>query len=180
LSDPYPSHPIADFTNSNPNWDAVQALLKTFFPQYFDPASPSYVPPEVLAQLDMLAVESRPWCLSNEMQNVAEAWFLAYLISLRQETSSGEGITQVAGPIIAEKEGDISVTYADMTKATQGTPMSKRPPSDPYDAWSLLWGRCGRAAITTRYGDPVKRQMTASAYTAGVIPAAIGIWQNVG
>ena len=34
--------------------------------------------------------------------------------------------------------------------------MSKRPASDPWDAWNRMWSRCARGAIITRYGDPVK------------------------
>lgn len=177
MSDPAPTNPIAYPNNSNPNWDVVEQLLRTFFPQYFDPNSPHYVPPEVMSQLNMLAMESRPWCLSNAQQNLSEAWFTAYLVSLRTDTSSGTQPTNVAGPIISEKEGDISVTYADMTKSGgTKTSASSRPPSDPYDAWAKLWARCGVGSITTRYGDPVKRQMSASTYTANVIPAAIGVW----
>jgi len=177
LSDPIPTHPIAYPNNSNPNWDAVDALLRLFFPQIYDPDSPSYVPPEILSQLNILAMESRPWCLSNAEQNLAEAWFTAYLISLRQDTVSGTKPTVVAGPVISEREGDIAVTYADTTKTGATNTQSKRPPSDPYDAWSKLWARCGRGAITTRYGDPVKR-ISASAFAANIIPTAIGVWRG--
>lgn len=166
--------------STNPNWDAVQALLTVFFPQYFDPESPNYVPPEILAQLNALAVTSRPWCLSNAEQNLAEAWFTAYLISLRQDTSSGTRPVDVAGPIVSEKEGDISVTYADLSKSGgTKTSASTRPPSDPYDAWAKLWARCGIGSITTRYGDPVRR-MSAQTVTAIATPLAVGVWHNAG
>jgi hypothetical protein len=179
LSDPIPTHPIAYPNNSNPNWDTVDALLRLFFPQYYDPASPSYVPPEILSQLNSLAMQSRPWCLSNAEQNLAEAWFTAYLVSLRQDTSSGTQPTNVAGPIVSEREGDIAVTYADLSKSGgTKTSASTRPPSDPYDAWAKLWARCGVGSITTRYGDPVKKRMSASAFTASVVPMAVGVLQK--
>lgn len=152
--------------------------MQLFFPQYFDPKSPHYVTPDTLTQLNLLAMTSRPWCLSNAEQNLAEAWFTAYLVSLRGDTTSGIQPSNVAGPIISEREGDIAVTYADLSKSGGTKSLSSnRPPSDPYDAWTKLWARCGVGSITTRYGDPVRR-MSASAYTASVLPTAIGIWQH--
>jgi len=153
-------------------------LVEAFFPQFFDEDSVHYVPQDILDQLNLLAVTSRPWCLSNAEQNLAEAWFTAYLVSLRSDTSSGTQPTSVAGPIVSEREGDVAVTYADLSKSGGSkSSASSRPPSDPYDAWSKLWARCGVGSITTRYGDPV-RKMSASSYTATVLPQAIGVWRQ--
>lgn len=168
-------------TTENPNWTEVSALLEIFYPQYFDTDSPYYVDPAILTQLNALAVETRPWCLSNAEQNLAEAWFTAYLISLRQETSSSQSGTKPAGPVLSEKEGDISVTYADLTKGGDTSTLSKRPPSDPYDGWAALWARCGRAAIITRFGDPVRQSQSMRSATTvknAITPTAIGVWQT--
>jgi hypothetical protein len=127
----------------------------TFFPQYFDTESPDYVPPEMMDALLALSDEARPWCLSESRQNFAQAMFLAYLISVQKETSSGQEITVKAGPVTQEKEGDISVTYAASPSTGTGQ-MSKRPSSDPWDAWNRLWTACSRGAITTRFGDPCR------------------------
>jgi hypothetical protein len=146
----------------NPNWDAIQVLLQLFFPQFSDPDDPSYIDPIILAGLDLVAMNARPWCLSEQAQNLAEMWYLAYLVSLRKDTSSGTETVAVAGPIVSEKEGDISVTYADLSSSGKtNTGASTKPPSDPYDQWKLLWDRCGVGSITTRYGDPVKKSMSA-------------------
>jgi|SRR5580765_2279368 len=132
----------------------VEALLKLFYPQYFDPASPHYVDPDILAALSAMAYGFRPLCLSDAEQDLAQALYTAYLINLRSDTSTGQKSTAVAGPITSEKEGDISVTYA--TTQSGVTNMSKRPPSDPWDAWNRLWMRCARGVIITRFGDPCR------------------------
>lgn len=137
-----------------PHYDSVVAILQLFFPQFFDPNSPGYVPPDILNQLIALAEEARPWCLSEDRQNFAQALYTAYLVSVRNETSSGESSVPVAGPITMEKEGDIQVQYATTPSGT--TSVSKRPASDPWDAWNRLWSRCGRGTIITRFGDPMK------------------------
>jgi len=142
-------------------WDNVLNLVKVFFPQYFDPNSPNYVPPEMLDALQPIADEARPWCLSEERQNFAEAMFLAYLISVQKETSSGQGFVPYAGPITSEKEGDIAVTYATITNNEKSN-MSQRPSSDPWDAWNRLWSLCQKGAITSRFGDPCRPSLTAT------------------
>jgi hypothetical protein len=136
-----------------PYYDDVLALLQLFYPQYFDPDSPDYIDTDILDQLFLLSVEARPWCLGIPQQNLAQAMFMAYLISLRSSTSSGQAPVAVAGPIVSEKEGDISVTYADLSQSS-GSDSSNKPPGDPWDQWNRLYKICGRGAILTRYGDP--------------------------
>jgi hypothetical protein len=148
-------------TGLPPHYDNVVAILQLFFPQYFDPDSPLFVPPDTLTQLIWIAEEARPWCLSDERQDFAQAMYTSYLVTVRNETSSGASSVPVAGPITSEKEGDIAITYA--TSQSGATNMSKRPASDPWDAWNRMWERCGRGAIMTRYGDPMKNGLAVSA-----------------
>ncbi len=138
---------------TSPNYDDVVKILQVFFPQYFDEDSPDFVAPDTLIQLIYIAEEARPWCLSDDRQDFAQAMYTAYLVNVRNETSTGASTTPVSGPIIMEKEGDIQVQYA---QSATGMSTSKRPASDPWDAWNRLWSRCARGAIMTRYGDPVK------------------------
>lgn len=135
----------------------VESLLRLFYPQYFDQDSPSYIEPDTMALLANLAVDSRPWCLSDSEQDLAQALFTAYLITMQRETSGGRTSNVYAGPITSEKEGDIAVTYA-MSPSGSATTMSKRPPSDPWDSWNRLFMRCGQGAILTRFGDPCQQQ----------------------
>lgn len=132
--------------------DGVEALLRLFYPQYFDPSSPSYIDPDTMAALAYIASESRPWCLSDKEQDLAQAFFTAYLITLQKESSSGRQTNVYAGPITSEKEGDIAITYATSQSGT--TNMSKRPANDPWDAWNRLYQRCGIGSILTRFGSP--------------------------
>lgn len=165
-------------SETNPNWDEVLQFLQLFYPQYFDPESPQYVDPEILALLDTIAQEARPPCLSNKAQNYSEALYLAYLISLRSETSSGAPTTtEVSGPITSEREGDIAVTYADLTKSSTGSlPARGRPPTDPWDAWNRMWSRCMKGAILTRYGDPIRTSQQA---TMVLSSRAIAVWGGI-
>lgn len=133
-------------------WTDVKAILQLFFPQYFDPDSPSYIDPALLDQLLAISDEFRPWCLPTSKQNFAQAMYVAYLISVQQETSSGKPIAVFAGPITSEKEGDITINYGASTGAT--AQQSQRPASDPWDAWNKLWQICAKGAITTRFGRP--------------------------
>lgn len=161
-----------------PHYDEVIAFLQLFFPQFFDPDSPQYVDPEILTQLIWVAEDARPWCLPERMQNYSQALYTAYLVSLRNETSSGTVNTPVAGPITMEKEGDIQVSYG-VDKSGQSTSnKSTRPPSDPWDLWNKLWSRCGYGAITTRYGDPARR-MTAQQVTDQLNPLARNVWHPI-
>ena len=137
-----------------PYWDNVKAILQAFFPQYFDPGDPAYVDHDMLDILLAISDDARPWCLPENRANLAQAFFTAYLISVQKETSSGQEISVVAGPITSEKEGDISITYAESSSNTATSSVSKRPSSDPWDAWNRLWQVCAKGAITTRFGDP--------------------------
>ena len=151
-------------------WDEVTALLQLFFPQYFDPDSPDYVPPEMLQALLALSETARPWCLPIDRANLAQAFFVAYLISVQKETSSGQQVVTTAGPITSEKEGDIAVTYATVTSGGSGSnSQSKRPSSDPWDAWNRLWTICTRGAITTRFGDPCLSQSSTKITDSNVL-----------
>jgi len=132
-------------------WENVKAILQVFYPQYFDPDSPSYIDPALLDQLLAISEEFRPWCLPEDRANFAQAMYVAYLISVQQETSTGRPVSVYAGPITSEKEGDITVNFAAATNTTQ---QSQRPSSDPWDAWNRLYQICARGAITTRFGRP--------------------------
>lgn len=156
-------------------WPAVETLLNLFFPQFYDTESPQYVPPEIMQQFAVLSEGARPWCIPVEQQNFAQANFIAYLVSLRGETSSGQGTVPVAGPVISEREGDVAVTYANLTASSSMDTMSKRPPSDPWDIWNRFWMRCARGTITTRFGDPCK---SGGMFTLEVIPIALNVWRR--
>jgi hypothetical protein len=146
-----------------------------FYPQFFDPNSPQYVDSNILIQLATLAEETRPWCLPSGQQDLAQAAFTAYLVSLRNETSSGTTQVPTIGPIQSEKEGDISVTYAASTSANVST-MSKRPPSDAWDTWNRLYMRCAAGAIVTRFGDPCKSGIALTNY---INPLALNVWYPI-
>lgn len=150
----------------------IQAFLMLFYPQYFVEGGPHYVDPVVMQTLNIIAAEARPWCLSEGEQDLAQAFYLAYLISVRQETSSGQKFATSSGPVVMEKEGDIQVQYADLTKTPSGA-TSGRPPSDAWDAWNRLYMRCGQAAILTRFGDPCR--VTSKSLTRTLVTRALSL-----
>lgn len=138
------------------NWEAIKLKLQVFFPQYFNSEDPSYVDPAVLDELLLISNEARPWCLPTDRANLAQAMYVAYLISVRNETTTGQSIAVRSGPITSEREGDLAVTYAAPNTGSSAG-MSKRPSSDPWDAWYRLYSLCSRGSITTRFGDPCPR-----------------------
>lgn len=168
-----PTH-LPSPTDLPPHYDNVVAVLQIFFPQFFDPESPQYIEPDILTQLIWISEEARPWCLPEKQQDFAQAMYTAYLVTLREETSSGGSTMPYAGPITSEKEGDIQVNYAMSATGTEN--VSKRPASDPWDAWNRMWSRCARGAIITRYGDPVK---SGSALTVILAQRAVNVWYPI-
>lgn len=156
-----------------PHWTNVEKFLKLFYPQFFDPNSPEYVDPTILLQLATLAEEARPWCLPPGQQDLAQAAFTAYLVSLRNETTTGE-MQRPQAPVQSEKEGDIQVTYAVVTTYTRG--MSERPPSDAWDTWNRLYMRCAVGAMITRFGDPCR---SAIGLTNAIQPLALNVWHPI-
>jgi hypothetical protein len=162
--------------NTSDNWADVQSILQLFFPQFFDSQSSQYVDPVIMAQLVTISEDARPWCLPESQQDIAQAYFIAYLVSLRKETSSGVMVPQVAGPIVSEREGDIQVAYANLNQKGSQSTQSRRPPSDPWDVWNRYWMRCAAGAITTRFGDPCRN---GSAFTLTVLPAAWNVWYPI-
>ena len=126
---------------------SVEIYLRLFFPMLFEENGSEYVDPEVLAKLIDIAVDARPPCLRSKQQDLAQALFVAYLVSVRND--SWQGGTARRGAVSSEREGDIAISYA---KPDGGD--SKAPPSSPWDQWYRLWQRCTRGVIVTRYGDP--------------------------
>jgi len=157
--------------------DQIRILLEFFSPDLFDPESDSYVPPEIIDKLLQLSESARPTCLPDDQQDLAQAFYLLYLISLRNDLAAGR-VSVTTGPVLSEREGDIAVSYADLTKlgAMAG---AIKPSSDPWYQWELLWRRCGRGAITSRFGDPVNRRMTAMQLNIQILPMAYGVWRTV-
>lgn len=164
-------------SDTSNHWEDVKPFLELFFPQFFDTENPQYVDPDIFAQLSLIAEDARPWCIPEAQQNLAQAYFTAYLVSLRNETQTGTFTPPAAGPVVSEKEGDITVMYANMSmKGGTTETMSKRPPSDPWDVWNRFWMRCSAGAILTRYGDPCRNGV---AFTAGIYPRAMDVWYPV-
>jgi hypothetical protein len=141
--------------------------LQLFFPQYFDPDDPAYMDPVLVDAILDIAEDARPPCLSEKQQNLAQAYFAAYLIDVRQQTSSGQTAVTVAGPITSEREGDIAVTYADLSSSNQTNSRTQAPPATAWDQWNRMWIRCTRGTITTRFGDPCQQAQPSSTPTRG-------------
>ena len=163
--------------STSEHWDDVQPILELFFPQFFDPESPQYVDPAIMEKLALIADDARPWCIPEAQQDIAQAYFIAYLVTLRNETSTGVSKPQVAGPIVSEREGDIAVVYANLSSQKSDTAtQSKRPPSDPWDVWNRYWMRCAAGAIMTRFGDPCR---DGTQFTINIIPLAMRVWYPI-
>ncbi len=156
-----PAHPIVLPPPPPPYGDAgvVGAIgwLRLLYPGFFDPSSPNYIDPQsTIIVMLAIAEEFRPPCLSEKMQNIAQAYYAAYLLQdwLNNSAPGGGNTVTNSGIVLSEKEGDISVTYADPNASSNGG--STMPPKGPYEKWSKLNDMCKRGAITTKYGDPVR------------------------
>ena len=127
--------------------------LRLFFPGYFDPNSPNYIDPQSVILGMLIASEPmRPPCLSEKMQNIAQAYYTAFLLQdwLKNSDSGGSGTTN-SGIVTQESEGDISVSYAEPAGYTDA---ESGPPNSAWDKWNKLWQLCAKGAILTKYGDP--------------------------
>lgn len=91
-----------------------------------------------------VAVAYRPSCLSDERQNIAQAHYAAHLLQVRAEQMAAGTGPGLAGPVIEESEGDVSVRY--------GAAAADAGPSAPYASWKALSDICRRGAIVTRFG----------------------------
>lgn len=130
--------------------------LMVFYPKYF---SPDPIDPDTVDVMIDIAAEMRPKCLSPKLQLIAQAHYAAYLLEehLKQVSpeEGGTGEATNSGIILSEKEGDLTVTYADPRTSTSiGTSVSDTQPSTAWGKWKKMWDVCAIGAITTRFGRP--------------------------
>lgn len=140
------------------------------YPYLLDGADTRYVPPDVLQWAIDSAETMKPTCLSENMQNLAQAHYAAYLLDLRRTQSSLYSSTTTfnSGIVLEQSQGDTRIRYADPRTTGTGSSTSTTGNS-PYAAWKLLWDRCvisgggtdpdgnpivPRGGIITRYGWP--------------------------
>lgn len=85
-------------------------------------------------------------CLGEERYNLALALLAAHLITLQNNAASSGGAV-VSGPVISEKEGDLSRTYASNDSSASGSLIDSTPYGSQYVA---LTAACVGAPILTR------------------------------
>lgn len=102
---------------------------------------------DVTAWALAVAADYRPRCLSEERQNLAQAHYAAHLLTARAEQQAAAAGGAPSGPVIEQREGDVTLRYG---AAAAGTPSPG--PSAPYAAWKALSDLCSRGAIVTRFG----------------------------
>ncbi len=143
------------------------------YPYLLDGADTRYVPPDVLEWALAASIAQRPICLPEEMQNLAQAHYAAYLLEARRLASvvysSTTGSTTTSGIVLEKQEGQTRVKYAD--PRSTGTTTTTTGGNTPYTAWKQLWDRCvglvdigaggggattyvPRGGIITRFGWP--------------------------
>lgn len=124
------------------------------YPYLLDGADTRYAPPDVL-QWALDAAESfKPTCLSENLQNLAQAHYASYLLEIRRSSASlnSSNTTFNSGIVLEKQEGDVRIRYAD--PRTTGS-VSSSGGTSPYAAWKLLWDRCVVGG-TDPDGNPVK------------------------
>ena len=157
LVDPEPGSPNQDLPHElkDPEVKTPLDYLKLFFPKYF---SPDPVDPDIVDAMLDVARMARPACLSFRLQNIAQAYYAAYLIEEQLRNTSpedgGTGGAIHSGIIASESEGDISVSYDNSSlNATSSGDASSSAPSSAWDKWKRLSDLCRYGAITTRWGQ---------------------------
>jgi hypothetical protein len=99
--------------------------------------------PEATTWALLVAQDYRPRCLSEARQNLAQAHYAAYLL-FRRAAESGGGSGEPSGSIVEEREGDLTVKYAEAGGGDG--------PSSAFASWQALNAICTRGAIITRFG----------------------------
>lgn len=89
-----------------------------------------------------IAESRRPWCLSEEQQNEAQALYAAWLLTLKAQNSESS-IREIG--VVSEREGDLSKTYGSAADSLDSEGFKAR-----YDAFArrctvkLHRGACAR------------------------------------
>lgn len=124
----------------------AQDYLGLFYPYLSDPADRRFVQPEQQAFALEAGVAFRPKCLSDDLQNQAQAHYAAYLLAARFATKAGTASRPSL--VEQEQEGDVIIKYASGAAAQTAASFG---PQTPYDAYKTLARRCTRGAILTRF-----------------------------
>lgn len=138
--------------------------LQRVAPYLFDQDDPRFADAG-LVEWGLAAAEGwRPTCLSDERQNLAQAYRAAFEIeSLRRidAASSSASTTQtvgVAGAVIERQEGDVRVRYSDgKTTTAASTSGSNAGPSTAFARWQELWSLCQATGVDGAPLQPVRR-----------------------
>lgn len=94
-----------------------------------------------------IAAAYRPPCLTESKQDVAQVYYAAYLLYMRQ-VSQGGGTAPIPFGVKSEKEGDLARTYGN----ANGDGAAVSDPYGYYDQWKRLADICGTGAILV--GNP--------------------------
>jgi len=122
----------------------AEEYLELLYPRLFDETDPTFVSMDKREKFLVMAQSYRPYCLSEEAQNEAQAHYAAYLaggVATHKSTEPAGGV--VSGPVVRERQGTSEVEYA---KATDTGPSATGPLS-AYSRWAALKALCGKGAI---------------------------------
>ncbi len=83
-----------------------------------------------------MAAPYRPWCLPDALQDEAQAFYAAWVLTLRAQNQAG-GVREFG--VVSESEGDLSKTYGDAGAVLDSAGFKAR-----FDA---LAKRCGARLV---------------------------------
>lgn len=89
-----------------------------------------------------IAAAFRPACLSESQQDLAQVYYAAYLLYIK-EASMGGVSSPIPFGVTQEKEGDLSRSYGN----NAGSGGVVADPYGYYDAWKRAMDVCGTGAI---------------------------------
>jgi hypothetical protein len=88
----------------------------------------------------------RPWCLPEDKQDEAQAWYAAWLLYDRmQQQAAAASMGVIPAGIASEKEGDLARTYRAGTASGDG---DVNDPMGFHAKYQRLADLCGYGAIT--------------------------------
>jgi hypothetical protein len=89
-----------------------------------------------------IAAAYRPPCLTEPQQDLAQAYYAAYLLYM-QGASASAGTQPIPYGVVMEKEGDLQRQYG----KNAGSDGTVTDPYGYYDNWKRLMDICGTGAI---------------------------------
>lgn len=114
--------------------------IEALYPGFFDVNGEGYIQPIMMETFLEIAASYRPKCLSEERQNLAQAYYAAYLAEGFLSRSATGKVVQIIGALAAEREGNVEKRYTNTATAIKAN--TNDAPNSAYELWSAMNDLC--------------------------------------